>query len=133
MALYEYGRVSGMSAGMSLRRKAKMFGLGERVLPPEVSMKAILCPRCDTLNKAGARLCNECNTPLSLREALEKLDEQQKVTASGFILEQILANPEEAMFDEYIAIFGERIENLLAPIVSKLFAKERKRERKAGN
>ena len=36
--------------------KAKMFGLGERVLPPEVSMKAILCPRCDTLNKAGARL-----------------------------------------------------------------------------
>ena len=55
------------------------------------------------------------------------------MTASGFILEQILANPEEAMFDEYIAIFGERIENLLAPIVSKLFAKERKRERKAGN
>jgi len=113
--------------------RAKIFGLGEKELPPETPMKAILCPKCDTLNKAGARLCNECNTPLSLREALEKLDEQQKVTASGFILEQILANPEEAMFDEYIAVFGERIEKLLAPTVSKLFAKERERERQAGN
>ena len=90
-----------------------------------------MCPRCDTLNPAGARLCQKCNTPLSLKDALEKLDTQQKVTASGFILEEILANPEEAMFDEYIAVFGERIEKLLEPVVAKLFAKEREREREA--
>ena len=113
--------------------KAKVFGMGGKVLPPESPMKAILCPRCDTLNKAGARVCTKCNVPLSLKEALEKLDKQEKVTASGFILEEILANPEEAMFDEYIAIFGERIEKLLEPVVAKLFAKERERERKAGN
>lgn len=113
--------------------KAKVFGMGEKILPPETPMKAILCPKCNTLNKAGARFCTECNAPLSLKEALEILDEQQKVAVSGFVLEEILANPEEAMFDEYIAVFGERIEKLLAPIVSKLFAKERERERKAGN
>jgi integrase len=113
--------------------RAKIFGLGEKALLPETPMKAILCPKCDTLNKAGARLCSKCSSPLSLKEALEKLDKQQKVAVSGFILEEILANPEEAMFDEYIAIFGERIEKLMEPIVAKLFAKEREREKQAGH
>lgn len=113
--------------------KAKIFGLGEQVPPPEVVMKAILCPRCDTLNKAGARLCQECGTPLTLKEALEKLDTQQRVAVSGFILEEVLANPDAVMFDEYIAVFGERIADLLQPTVAKMVAKElEKRERKAG-
>ena len=113
--------------------RAKVFGKGEKALPPESPMKAILCPKCDTLNSVGARLCQKCNAFLSLKDALEKLDRQPKVELSGLILQELLDNPEESFMDEYIATHGEIVEKLLQPIVNKMVAKALARERKEGH
>jgi len=58
--------------------KAKVFGLEPDKAIYEPLLKSTACPRCNTRNEQGARVCTGCNLPLS-NDAIVKALEQQNV------------------------------------------------------
>ena len=98
--------------------KAELRYIGAATESGDIVMP-LVCTNCGALNEHDAPRCYRCKFPLTE----EEIAHQQKVTASGVILQELLDAPEETFMDEYVATYGETVERLLLPIVSRMVAK----------
>ncbi len=112
---------------------AKVFGIATKREKPRPLLESMTCPRCKTHNDQTARICSDCSMPLSndaIVKALEKL-EKQKTAAIDVIFADVLGGAFDDMFSGYMEKHGERIADLLQPIVQRMLAEERKKQPKA--
>jgi len=112
---------------------AKVFGIATKREKPRPLLESMTCPRCKAHNDQTARICSDCSMPLSndaIIQALEK-QKQLEMAAAGAIFEDVLGSAFDDMFSEYMEEHGERIAELLQPIVTRMIAASSKKQSKA--
>jgi len=101
--------------------------LGIKKEKDEPVQDTINCPHCGQVNRVREAACFRCGTALTAEEGVRRL----KMAATGAIFEDVLGSAFDDMFSEYMEEHGERIAELLQPIVTRMIAASSKKQSRA--
>jgi len=92
---------------------SKVFGIASKRAEPKPLLESTTCPRCKAKNDNHARMCSECNMPLSNDAIMKALNEQGKKDDRTEALEARIEILERLLYSSFAQ--GDQIEIKLSP------------------